>query len=62
MSTRQHDQAISQYSAAVSLNPANLPSLLIKRGKARANMGLWEDALNDANQVHNPCPVLDCLC
>ena len=61
MRTRQHDEAISQYSAAVSLNPVNLPSLLIKRSKARANMGLWEDALNDANQVHYPCPVLACF-
>ena len=51
MSARQHDRAILQYSVALSFNPTNSQALLVKRSKARANLGLWEDALNDANQV-----------
>ncbi|KAF8547208.1 hypothetical protein OG21DRAFT_1501672 [Imleria badia] len=49
MATRQYDEAISQYSAALSLNPAQV--LFVKRSKAYAEKGLWEDALNDANMV-----------
>ncbi|KAF8546461.1 hypothetical protein OG21DRAFT_1119921 [Imleria badia] len=51
MSSRQHDEAISRYSAALSLNLTDPQTLLIKRSKARANMGMWQDALNDANEV-----------
>ncbi|KAF8548191.1 hypothetical protein OG21DRAFT_1489599 [Imleria badia] len=51
MSGRQHDKAISQYSVALSLDPANAPALFLKRSKARAEMGLWKDALSDANEV-----------
>ena len=57
MTSRQHDVAIVQYSAMLSLNPANLQALFVKRSKARANMGLWVDALDDANQVHRSCPT-----
>ena len=52
MSARQHDTAISQYSVALSLNPTN-SAVLVKRSKACANMDLWDDALNDANEVPN---------
>ncbi|KAF8546777.1 hypothetical protein OG21DRAFT_1039759 [Imleria badia] len=48
---RRHDKAISQYSVALSLDPANAPALFLKRSKARAEMGLWKDALSDANEV-----------
>ncbi|KAF8556447.1 hypothetical protein OG21DRAFT_1459308 [Imleria badia] len=56
MSARQHDEAIDRYSTALSLNPANPQILFVKRSKARANLGLWKDALNDANEViiHDP--------
>ena len=51
MSVRQHDVAISQYSAALSLDLHNPQTLFVKRSKARANMGLWQDAIDDANEV-----------
>lgn len=51
MNAQQYDVAVSQYSAALSLNPASPQPLLIKRSKAHAAGGLWDDALNDANKV-----------
>lgn len=51
MDARQYDEAISQCTAALSLNPTNLQDLFAKRSKAYIMKGLWEDALNDANQV-----------
>ena len=51
MSAEQHDDAISQYSAALSLDPAAPQPLFIKRSKAYIAMGWWEAALNDANTV-----------
>ena len=51
MSAEQYDDAISQYSAALSLDPAAPQGLLIKRSKAYIARGWWEDALNDANMV-----------
>ena len=55
MNTQHYDQAISLYSAALSLDPAAPQGLLIKRSKANISGGLWEDALNDANKV---CPFV----
>ncbi|KAF8556862.1 hypothetical protein OG21DRAFT_1495255 [Imleria badia] len=43
--------AIVQYSTALYLNPSNPVGLLVKRSKARAVLGLWEDALNDADEA-----------
>ncbi|KAF8552625.1 hypothetical protein OG21DRAFT_105056 [Imleria badia] len=59
MSKRKHDEAVSQYSTALSLNPTH-SALFVKRSKARANMGLWQDALDDANQAitHHPSSPL----
>ncbi|KAF8553290.1 hypothetical protein OG21DRAFT_1267989 [Imleria badia] len=51
MSARQHDVAIFEYSAALTLKLRNQQALFVKRSKARANMGLWIDALHDANEV-----------
>ena len=51
MSARQFDQAILQYSAALSLHPTDSVTLFVKRSKARANKGLWQDALDDADEV-----------
>ena len=51
MSAEQHDDAISQYSAALSLDPATPQHFFIKRSKAYIAMGWWEAALNDANTV-----------
>ena len=62
MNIRHYDEAISQYSAALSLDPAAPQGLFIKRSKAYIARDLWEDALNDANKVcpftsHRPTPV-----
>ena len=51
VNSSQYDEAISQYTAALSLDPSSLQDLLVKRSKARANKGEWKDALNDANEV-----------
>ena len=59
MSGRQYDEAVSQYSTALSLEPPTPQVLLAKRSKARAGMGSWEDALNDANEVPHFCLVQD---
>lgn len=51
MNAREYDRAILQYTSALSLEPATPHDLLVKRSKARVGKGLWEDALNDANEV-----------
>ena len=51
MSARQFAEAVSQYSAALSLDPPTSQILLAKRSKAHAGIGSWEDALDDANEV-----------
>ena len=53
MHTRHYDEAVSQYSAALSLDPVAPQGLCIKRSKAYIARGLWDAALNDANKV---CP------
>ncbi|KAF8548528.1 hypothetical protein OG21DRAFT_750496 [Imleria badia] len=47
----RHDEAIAEYSAVLSLNPASPQGLLIKRSKAYVAHGLWENGLQDANRV-----------
>ncbi|KAI5993767.1 hypothetical protein F5J12DRAFT_962910 [Pisolithus orientalis] len=47
----KHDDAITQYSTALSLRPPSPAGLLIKQSRARAAKGLWEDALQDANEA-----------
>lgn len=51
MNALRYGEAISQYTAALSLGPIDLQDLLAKRSKAYIMKGLWEDALNDANEV-----------
>ena len=51
MNARRYDEAVSQYTTALALNPAIPQDLLGKRSKAHAERGEWEDALNDANEV-----------
>ncbi|KAI6040390.1 hypothetical protein EDC04DRAFT_2996523 [Pisolithus marmoratus] len=53
------DDAITQYSTALSLSPPSRVGLFIKRSHARAAKGLWEDALQDANEAvkaDHSCP------
>ena len=51
MDAKEYDEAILQYTTALSSNPANLSVLLSKRSEAHAGKRGWEDALNDANKV-----------
>ena len=57
MAAQRHDDAIAQYSAALSLNPAVRQDLLIKRSKSYVAKGLWDDALDDTDQVRIFCHV-----
>ena len=50
MNAQQYYEAISHYSAALSLGPTTPQALFIKRSTARA-ADMWEDALNDANEA-----------
>jgi hypothetical protein len=52
---RQHDEAILQYSAALSLNPTTPEALFAQRRNARVVTGMWEDAFNDANEACHFC-------
>lgn len=47
----KYDEAITQYSAALSLSSPSAVGLLTKRSRARAEKGLWEDAIQDANEA-----------
>ncbi|KAI6033372.1 hypothetical protein EDC04DRAFT_3064889 [Pisolithus marmoratus] len=47
----KYDDAMIQYTAALSLSPPSSAVLLIKRSKVRAAKGLWEDALYDADEA-----------
>ena len=40
------------FSIALSLRLVNRVDILIKRSKARTSMMLWEEALNDAQEVY----------
>ena len=47
MNTMQYDQAVSLYTAALSLDPPSPQDLLVKRSSASVGNGAWKDALND---------------
>ena len=51
MNAKQYDEAVSQYTAALSLGPSSPQDLLVKRSRANIAKGKWNDALNDANEV-----------
>ncbi|KAG6375175.1 hypothetical protein JVT61DRAFT_3383 [Boletus reticuloceps] len=51
MTTRDYDEAISKYSAALTLDPEVPQGLFIKRSKAYIAGGVCEQALNDADEV-----------
>lgn len=57
MKTEDYGEAAKHYSTARSLNPANLFDILLKRSEARTLMGLWKEALNDADEVRFVPPV-----
>ncbi|KAF8553154.1 hypothetical protein OG21DRAFT_1485613 [Imleria badia] len=47
----QFDEAITQYSASLSLNPAIPKDVFLKRSKVYMAKGSWEDATEDTNRV-----------
>ncbi|KAF8555588.1 TPR-like protein [Imleria badia] len=57
LNSGEHDNAITRYTSALSLGPSNPRDILVKRSKARASKGLWEDALKDANEVIKQDPL-----
>ena len=59
MTSEDPKQAIAHYSTALSLNPLKPLDLLVKRSTARGILGLWEDALEDADEVLLSSPLSD---
>ena len=51
VNAQKYDEAISEYSAALSLDPDAPQDRFIKRSKAYVALGSWADALDDANRV-----------
>lgn len=51
MNAHQYGEAISKYTIALSLHPTTPQNIFVKRSEAHLSEGLWEDALNDANEV-----------
>ena len=52
MGSQNYNEAAENFSTMLSLNPPNCVDILIKRSKARAMMGSWDDALKDADEVY----------
>ena len=51
VNARHYDEAVSLYTAALSLDPSSPQNILVKRSKAFADKGEWKDTLSDANEV-----------
>ncbi|KAF8552370.1 hypothetical protein OG21DRAFT_145752 [Imleria badia] len=51
------EDAMKQYSTALSLNPSSPAGLPVKRNKVRAMSGLWEEALKDADEAIEADPL-----
>ena len=51
--TQRYDEAISLYTTALSLKPRSPQGILVKRSNMYMTVGSWEQALDDANQVHH---------
>ena len=51
MKSGKAEEAVSSYTAALSLDTSNPAGLLVKRSRARAMQSSWEDALKDADEV-----------
>ena len=50
---QRYEDAISLYTTALSLKPCSPQGILVKRSKIYMAIGSWEQALDDANQVHH---------
>ena len=51
MDSKDYNEAIKWYSNALTFDPTNVCDVLLKRSKVRAVVGLWEEALIDADKV-----------
>lgn len=49
--SEKYDDAIAQYTFALSLDPQSKAGILVKRSRAKAATGVWRDALKDADVV-----------
>lgn len=52
MDSESYDEAVKHFSTILLLDQVDQIDFLIKRGKARASMKLWDDALRDADEVY----------
>ncbi|KAG9310469.1 hypothetical protein JVU11DRAFT_9613 [Chiua virens] len=57
MTDKRYEKAISLYSIALGLGPRSPQDLFVKRSKAHVAKGMWEDAINDANDAITLDPV-----
>lgn len=53
VNARRHEDAITQYSISLLLDPPAQQEILTKRSKVYVTIGLWENALKDATKVHH---------
>ena len=53
LATQNYSEAITHYSAALTMGPTAREGILVKRSNAHAAMGAWNDALNDADEVRS---------
>ena len=51
MDSQRYNEAVEHYSTILSLDSVDHVEILLKRSKARALMNLWEEALNDTDEV-----------
>jgi len=51
MGSREYAEAVEQYTTVLSRKPMNIAQILTKRSSARSSIGLWEEALDDADEV-----------
>jgi len=57
----KHDDVTALCSSAPSPIPTSSVDILIERSRARAAMRLWEDALEDADEVPYGSPLISML-
>jgi hypothetical protein len=51
ISSREYDGVVKQYSTAPQSKPTNIVDILVKRSRAQSLMGLWLEALDDADEA-----------
>ncbi|KAF8557900.1 hypothetical protein OG21DRAFT_1494421 [Imleria badia] len=54
--SKDPNEAVLQYTSALSLNPSNPAALFVKRSKAQAMQRLWKAALKDADEAIHADP------